>query len=144
MAILSFIQISAFIEGYSKENDGIKTTAQIFSFISAAAAIQRRFIEAGIDLTSVSTQQTLIYQKPLERIRTQITVLGAIGMFADAATAALEAYEREIKFDNDAATFYYISATAYSVGGGLTILNLASEYIWINPWIIFALAAIGF
>lgn len=145
LAILSFIQISAFIEGYSKENVWYKTAAQIISFTSAAAAIQRRFIEAGIDLrASVSTQQALIYQKPLERIRTQITVLGIIGMFADAATAALEAYERGIKYDNDAATFYYISATAYSVGGGLTILSLASEYIWINPWIIFALAAIGF
>lgn len=95
MAILSFIQISAFIEGYSKENDGIKTTAQIFSFISAAAAIQRRFIEAGIDLrASVSTQQALIYQKPLERIRTQIAVLGVIGMFADAITAIYDRIDR--------------------------------------------------
>lgn len=141
LAILSFIQISAFIEGYSKENDGIKKTAQIISFISAASAIQRRFIEAGIDLrASVSTQQALIYQKPLERIRTQITVLGAIGMFADAAVAIRDTIERLQKDDNDAATFYLISAAALLTGGTLSLLSIKVACLGVP---ILILAAIG-
>ena len=65
-------------------------------------------------------------------------------MFADAITAIKDIIDRLQKNDNDAAAFYTISATFYLVGGGLTILSLPSEYIWINPWIIFALVAIGF
>lgn len=144
LAILSFIQISAFIEGYSKENEREKTISQTVSFISAATSIQRRFIEAGIDLrASVSTNQALIYQKSLYLIRLQISILSIIGIFADTATAFFDGRERIKQYDNDAATFYYISAISYSVGGVISLWGFKSSWAG-GPIAVLICAIIGY
>jgi|GEM_PF-1224094 hypothetical protein len=144
LAIFSFIQLSAIVEGYDKENEELKTLVQTVGFASAIATIQRRFIETGLDLrASVSNRQALIYQASLERIRLQITVLGAIGMFADAATAVFDMYTRLQRNDKDAATFYFISALSFATGGGLALLGL--KFAWAGgPWTILVCAVIGF
>lgn len=143
LAIFSFIQLSAIVEGYDKENEELKTLAQTVGFASAIATIQRRFIETGLDLrASVSNRQALIYQASLERIRLQITVLGAVGMFADAATAVFDGIARINRNDKDAATFYFISALSFATGGGLALLGL--KFAWAGgPWTILVCAAIG-
>lgn len=144
MAIFSFIQLSAIMEGYDKENDVLKTAAQTVAFTSAIATIQRRFIEVGLDLrASASHRQALIFQASLKRIRSQITVLGAVGMFADAATAVFDMYARLQRNDKDAATFYFISAASFATGGGLALLGL--KFAWAGgPWTILVCAVIGF
>lgn len=144
LAIVSFIQLSAFLEGYDKENEISKTVAQTIGFAFAIAAIQRRFIESGLELrAAASNRQTLIYEASLERIRLQITVLGAAGMFADAIVAVLDAVARLRRNDKDAATFYFISAVSLVAGGSIALLSL--KFSWAGgPIAILVCAAIGF
>lgn len=144
LAIVSFIQLSAIVEGYDKENEVSKTVAQTVGFASAIATIQRRFIECGLELrASVSNRQSLIYQASLERIRLQIAVLGAVGMFADAIVAIRDAVNRLQRNDKDAATFYFISAVSLLAGGSMALLSL--KFSWAGgPIAILACAFVGF
>lgn len=132
LSILSFMQLAAIIEGYDKNQTIKETVVNSIEFASAVATIQRRFVEAGLELRQASsTGQVSNTIKSLGIVRTQMAVLGAVGMFAGAADAAINAFALISRNDKDAAAFYFI-ATGALITGGITSL-LALKFAWAGP-----------
>lgn len=90
LSILSFIQLAAIMEGYNKNQTGLEIGIKSLEFASAAATIQRRFVESSLELRQVSLSgQASNAIRPISAIQTQMAVLGAVGMFCGAVDAVI-------------------------------------------------------
>lgn len=132
LSILSFMQLAAILEGHDKNQTGLEIGIKSVEFASAVATIQRRFVEASLELRKISLPgQASNIMKSIGTVQTQMAVLGAVGMFCGAADALLNYVALNNRNDKDAAAFYFV-ATGALITGGITSL-LALKFAWAGP-----------
>lgn len=132
LSILSFMQLTAILEGYDKNQTRKEIIINSIEAASAVATIQRRFVEASLELRKASLPgQVSNTIKSIGMVQTQMAVLGAVGMFCGAADAIINAFALINRNDKDAAAFYFV-ATGALITGGITSL-LALKFAWAGP-----------
>lgn len=132
LSVVSFIQLSDIISGYEKDYPTRKYISKSIEFTSNVAVIQRRFVEASLELRKATTiNQTSAKIASLARVQTQMKILGAVGMFAGAADSIFDGAALLKENDKDAALLYIVSGAFLGFGGVASLL--AIKFAWAGP-----------